>query len=216
MKKFFRSVINLKDKELNWFNCNFCYAATILMICIMLICNFLLATPIQNLINQDIRWNMIFCSFWYNGGNFHLLGNIMGLITLSVFVERHFGSLKYALLLFPCIPIANLACFAMLNYWGVGGFSCVEYFWYANIIWLLIFNFKTYFMGKFRWIFPVVLIGVILIMMSWAWSGDGMNGVGLDFCNCLLEPQHYGPFIIGICTGLFANLYNFVIHKKAK
>ncbi len=216
MKKFFRSVINIKDKELNWFNCNFCYITTILMICIMLMCNFLFAKSIHNLLDQDMRWNMILCSFWYNGGNYHLLGNIMGLITFGVFTERHFGSIKFAILLFACIPIANLACFALCNSWDLGGFSCVEYFWYANIFWLLVFNFKRYFVGKFRWIFPLVVIAIILIMMSWTWSGVGMNGVGLDFCNSILGPQHYGPFIVGLFTGLFANIFNCVVRKKKK
>ncbi len=217
MKKFFRSVININDKELNWFNCNFCYITTILMICIMLICHFALSKQIDSIVqkNNIWDWNIIFQSFRYDG-DFHLLGNIMGLLTISIFLERHFGSLKYILLLFISIPISNLFCFAFFNNWNGEGFSCVEYFWYANIVWLLVINYKTYFVGKFRWIFPILLVAIIIIMMSWAWSGDGMNGVGLKLFNGFNNNGHAGPFLGGALVGLLIHAWCFLPIKNAK
>lgn len=212
--KFFTAVINDKDKKLNWLNCNFFYAGILFMICLFVICYFLKG-PIEQLRKTNELWTIIIQSFTWGGGWPHMIGNIMGLITFGVFLERHFGTFKFLGLIFLAIPISNITCAAFELSWTAAGFSSVEYFMYANMLLIMIFNFKHYFVGKWRWVFPVAMIGIMVMMMSWTWGGSGLNGVGMELFCCWKTVGHAGPFVSGLCVGLFANLYNFTIKNRA-
>lgn len=133
----------------------------------------------------------------------------MGFLVVLIFLERHFDSLKYLGIVFLTIPLANITCFAFVLSWVIGGFSCVKYFLYANLLLILIFNYKDYFIGKFKWIFPLIILLLVVITMSWIWSGKGMDDVGMVLFNGFKSLGHSGLFITRIIVGIFSRIFAF-------
>ncbi len=179
----------------------------------MLASNLFLNNIFNNLVEQSYYWNIVLCSFRYVG-NWQLLSNIMGFVVVSIFLERHCGSLKYLFLLLLIIPLANLTTFAFVSSWDWGGFSGVVYFLYASVLLNLIFNFKSYFVGKIKWLFPIIIIAGIVIMMSLDWGGNGISDVKIVLFKRFTNIGLMGPFITGIVVGLYSRIFAYK-HKKA-
>ncbi len=215
MKYFLNNILNPKQKQRNWFNNNYFYATTLFMIGVLCLCFFVFESQIDAIVNENIKLNLLLT--WLRHSNIgHLIGNLISFVVVSVFLERHFGSIKYlGLILLGVIP-SHLATFAFEEGWGGRGFSCINYYLYAIMFIVMIFNFKDYFIGKFRWIFPVIMIGLIILIMSWAGETQPFSeffrfSFVKDF---YINKGHWPSFIIGIIMGLFANLYHFDIKKK--
>ena len=215
MKYFFNNILNPKQKQRNWFNNNYFYATTLFMIGVLCLCFFVFKSQIDAIVRENIKLNVLF--EWLGHADIgHILGNLISFVVVSVFLERHFGSIKYlGIILLGVIP-TSLATFAISGGWRWIGYSGINYYLYAMMFIVMIFNFKDYFIGKFRWIFLVIMIGLIILIMSWAGKTQSFSeffrfSFVKDFYTNI---GHWSSFIIGIIMGLFANLYHFDIKKK--
>lgn len=215
-KTFNNSVLNYANKKQNWFNRNYCYLATLIIMGALCACFFLLSDKFAAIVATDIRWNAVLEPLRHaNLG--HLIGNLISFFVVSIFLERHFGSIKYFLIVvFSFVP-ASLATFAFSGSWDGVGFSVVNYFLFALFACVILFHFKNYFFGKAKWIFPLVILGLLMLLMCWngeTTSVEGFFKFGV-FTSLLDNVGHWSSAIIGLNIAIFAELYSLGNPKKA-
>lgn len=215
-KRFEENVLNPKHKKLTWYNRNYFYISTLLIIGLLCLSFFVLKDKIEWLVEQSIYWNMFFRAFRHVNLN-QLIGCIATFAVVSLFLERHFGSIKYfAFVMLSVIP-SSLFTFAFSGCWNWMGFSGVNYFLYAIFLILITFDFKNYFIGKARWWFPLFILVVILFMicghaelhdkaqLQFDWFKDFVENVG-----------HWASFAAGGVVGLIASMFSIKKKRKAK
>ena len=133
MEKFFKNFINDKRKTLSWKNANFFYISTFLF-ALTLIITFLCCRPaINSVLDQNMYWNILLLPFRHLDW-IHLIGNLLCFLTVSLYLERRYGSLKYILIILISIILSPLANFALLGLNGQGE-SLVNFFLFG-IFWI--------------------------------------------------------------------------------
>ena len=214
-KKFEQNVLNPKHKNLNWFNRNYFYVTTFLIVGLLCLSYFVFQNSLLYLVNEvHVYYNVVFSALCHSSVA-HLVGNIIGLVVISIFLERHFGSIKYLGLIILATPMAAIATFAFSGHWNWVGFSGVNFFLYAIFYLTLLVRFKEYFLGKVRWIFPVVILGLNLLITCWngsvtSWTEFFVFGIFSDFHNI----AHWSSCAAGALVGVFTCLIRFDFPKK--
>ncbi|MGN1201174.1 MAG: rhomboid family intramembrane serine protease [Candidatus Caccovivens sp.] len=206
MGKFYKNIINEKRKTLTWKNTNFCYVTTIVFM-LVLVATFLWCRPaIDEILKTNIKWNIILRPFRHVGGWVHLIGNLASFLVVSLFLERRYGSIKYALIILITIPLSPLADFAIMgfNFYN-GGESLVNFFLFGLFFIEILFNFKECFLTKYQNIFTIITIFLIFLLMSFT--------IKLEFSPfvTLFTVNHGSAFIEGLLVGILSNL---VITKR--
>lgn len=215
-QKFDRTVLNPKHKALSFFNRNFFFLTTMLVVGLLCLCFFMFNQNIANLLQKNSLWNILLLPL-QNDSVANLIANILAFVVVSLLLERHFGTLKYFVLIVLSIPLSSVAVFAFSQSWIGAGFSSVNYFLYALMLWALIFNFKGYFCGKARWIFPVLILSVVCLFACWDGDYSKWPQVAVKF-GCFTDlcenVSHWASMVMGAGVGLFAQIY--ALGKKVK
>lgn len=218
MKKVDTNFFNPKQKEINWFNRNFYYLTTFLFIGLMCLGYFVLKDTLAQLVAKNQYWNFILVVFRHSSVG-HLVGNIISFFIISLFLERHFGSIKYFCLIIFAIPLSYVLTFLITHYNWVGE-SGLNYFLYAIFVTVIIFNFKDYVLSKWQNIFTFFIIALVCVLMCF--EGDVMAitnnineffkfGVFTDF---ITNSAHYLGAIMGGVVGMFAGIYSLSTTRK--
>ena len=207
--KFFKNYINLKDKNLKWYNLNFYYVATITMIVAMIIGYFTIKPYAPNSF-----WNIYVVSFTHVNA-VHITFNVIMLVLLSLLLERHFGSFTYLIMLIFIIPLANLSCFATKSFlytydtkWSGAGESCVNYFLFGLVLVLVAFNYREYILSKNAFIFFIPLVFFIFLSSinsnNISTPSDFFTHPSMRFMDVFYTNTagHFAPFIVGIIIGI--------------
>ncbi len=214
-KTFDQNVLNPKHKKLNWFNRNYFYATTALIVALLCLSYFLFQHILQHLVsNVSVYYNVVFMALCHTSLQ-QLVFNIVSFGVISFFLERHFGSLKYLGIIVLAAPITALATFACSFSWDWMGFSGINYFLYTFFYITLILRFKEYFCGKARWIFPLAVLGINLLITCWV--GNTANPTEFlkfgVFSNFHIV-SNWASCIAGSVVGAFACLIRFDLPKK--
>jgi len=216
--KFETVVLNSKNRRLNWFNRNYFYLTTILMVGLLCLCFFVLHDSLEKLVNQNVYWNVVLMALRHRDVG-HLVGNLIAFIVVSLFLERHYGSFKYFGLIVLAVPLSAVSTFAFSGSWTWAGFSGVNYFMFAVFCLCLILNFKTYFIGHVRWLFSLFVLALVLFVMCWNGNFSEWPNVYFSF-GCFTDLigiiSHWAPFACGTLVGLFTRLVTFDIKPKKK
>jgi len=208
MKKFYSSIINLKDKELNWKNQNYCYATTIFVVIMIFVLSNILSSKIYEILITNSFWNCFLMSLY---PNFSMI--MFGAV--SLYLERKYGSLNYLLVVLMCLPIANIVNYSFeflqgsnLGWAGSMGFSCMAFLMTGIFVIDFIFSFKHHLKDKLSLIFPIIIIIICIIFMCINLPNDITPNFHFDFFGRLVENcGHYGPFIFGVIMRLLAFLF---------
>lgn len=211
--KFFKNYINLKDKNLKWFNINLYYVATMVMIVAMVIGYFVFKAQSDPIIYHNRFWNIFLMSFAHVN-TVHITFNVIMFVLLSLLLERHFGSFTYFIMLMLLIPMANLSCFgagSLLNHystWAGMGESCVNYFLFGFVLVLVAFNYRKYILSKNAFIFFIPLAFFIFLSSvnssKISSPADFFAHPSMRFMDALFTNTvgHFAPFIVGLVIGV--------------
>ena len=212
MKKINTHFFNPKQKEINWFNRNYFYLATILFLGAMCLTYFMFQTQIDAIVEKSKYFNLFFMAFRHSNLG-HLVGNCVSFFVVSLFLERHFGSFKYLLLTALAIPLSSISVFLFSNSFSWVGESGVNYFLYAVFVTIIIFDFKPYLAQKWQPIFTIITIVLICVLMCWCGDLDALttNTAAFfkfgRFTDLVSNTSHWSSAIMGAGVGLFANLF---------
>lgn len=207
-KKFVANVLNPKHKQLRWYNHNLYYFTTIAVIGALCLCWFVFRQSLDFLVNQNQFWNVVFMPLRFADVG-DLVGNIIGFAVVSFFLERHFGSFKYFMLVILSIVPSSVAVFAFTQSWAWVGFGSVLFFLIGIFALVLILNFRGYFLGQFRWIFPVIMLGLVALVLCWDGSASQWPQVFIHFgcfTNLVKDASSWAPCLMGGIVGLFAQM----------
>ncbi len=211
MSKFQQKVLNVESKQLTKGNRNYFYLSTLIIIGLLCLCQFALQNQINNLVESNNLWNMLFMPLRH-AVLADFIANVVLFFLVSLLLERHFGSLKYfALVILTFIP-SSLTTFAFELSWTFVGFGGVLFFLLAIALCVIIFNFKDYFCGKVRWIFPILLIALFAVAACIdleATLQSGNSVVFGAFINVVKEPSSWGCLVCGTAVGLLIQLGKF-------
>lgn len=211
-KKFEGNIINPPHKKLNWLNRNFYYIATLAIIGVLCLCYFMFKTQLDNLVASNVQWNLLLKPL-RNANIGDLVGNIIFFFIISLFLERHFGTFKYFLIVAISFIPSSLATFAFTGSWAGVGFQGVAYFLAGILVITMLFNLKGYFFGRCRWVFSIIILVLTVLIMCWSGSSTWPKiSIGFGLFTNLLNNWHACAF--GGIMGLFAYLFAFPKRKR--
>ena len=219
MKKINTHFFNPKQKEINWFNRNYFYLATLLVIGAWCLIYFMFDDQLAGLVEKSKYFNLFVMAFRH-GDLGHLIGNAVSFFVVSLFLERHFGSFKYLLLTIIAIPLSSISVFLFSESWAWIGASGVNYFLYAIFVTVVIFNFKPYLAQKWQPIFTIIIIVLICVLMCWAGETSALTSNISEFLkfgrftDLISNEAHWSSAIMGAAVGLFANIFAVANSKR--
>lgn len=208
-------VVDVKQKELRWFNRNYFYITTICLITLFCMCYFFLNSQLAGII-ENKYWNLILSTFKHNS-LIHLICNMVFFFIISLFLERHYGSLVYLLIFIFAVPFTNMAMFAITQSTNFNGECAINFFMYAVAIVTVIVRLNWYL--NWRIFFPLIEVGFALVYMSM--SCDTATSVGellaISFLsNLIFVEAHWSAMVIGALTMMFGYMFVFVRSKSVK
>lgn len=213
-QKFEGNFLNPPHKKLNWFNRNYYFVSTFVVIALLCVCFFLLKDQLDKVVAADIHWNVLLKPLRHAKVG-DLVGNLIFFFIISVFLERHFGSFKYfGMVILSFVP-SSLATFAFAGSWVGTGFDGVVFFLMAILLLTLLFNLKGYFGGKCRWIFPVITLALMALICCWNGNSHWPDiSIGFGVFTHLIN--NWQACALGGIIGLFGYLFTFQVKKDIK
>lgn len=212
MNKFISHWLNPKQKAVNRWNANYFYVTSIVFILVIILTH--LFANVEEFLTQQgnpTLLHMLLLSFYHNGGFIHIFGNIECFVIVSLFLERHYGSLRYLGVIIGAILLSPLLDFALTRYpAGYFGESLVNYFLFGLFFVVVIFNYRDYILRKWQNVF-VAIITVCIILLS---SFD--INVHFSFLTTFFTQNHGSAFVLGILSGTFSYLASGFKRKKPK
>lgn len=225
MKTFYQNVINDKNKELKWYNSNFCYLTTIIFVGVLMLCFYMFNDKIGALATKNDIWNMYLPTF-YHSDIVHVSFNAIMFALLSILLERHFGSFTYLLMLVAIIPLSNMAHYAAkgllsashIALWTGCGESCVNCFLLGLYIVVAIAYFKQYILS-FKAFLTFIPLALVLFFFSVDSSvistpKEFFANPKIQFLHALTTNQtgHLAPLIVGVVVSIL--IYVIVLTNK--
>ena len=219
MGKFTNNVVNAKQKELRVFNKNYFFLTTILFIGAMFLTYYCFEKQIDKIVETNKFYN-IFLMVFRHGDLGHIVGNVISFFVVSLFLERHFGSLKYLFILIFAIPLSSMAVFLISGHFSWIGESALNYFLYALFVTVVLFNFKSYILDKWQNLFTFFTIGAICLIMCWCGSTEALTENIAEFfqfgafTDLITNRSHWSGAIMGTLVGMFAGFYSLCTAKR--
>ncbi len=214
-------VIDDKCKKVSWYNRNYFFAGTILVILINIILFWQLGNSWEN--NFEVsKGGKIACDFanllrlFMNALSHsdweHVLFNMLGVLVCGLYLERKIGSINMFLLLFVLIPLANWTAGANRMTVNSHGFSCVLYALYAFVILDYVFSFQKHKRNVLSTVLGALVITYIVVSMFW----DDTKSFPITTIpeDLIYHKGHFSGFVIGLIFGLTMQLADIYIRKR--
>lgn len=207
--------LNDSPKSVKWYNRNYFFAATFLVVLINYIVFFTYGSPFGGTIYEQPEWHsfsiknlLIAMSHCYmHSGSQHCALNMLCFFVAGIYLERKTGSLR--LLAFVMVMTAFTAFATTANYLSLNvvGFSGVNYGIYGFIITDYIF---MLFQREKRSLFNIVSGAVVLALIYFAMCFNG--GVSkVSFVPYPYDLTHNIGHASGFVTGLLFGLYEGIV-----
>ena len=214
--------IDDKSKNLKWYNRNYFYIGTIIVIVV----NILLFKFLGNNYAKDIGgqyvWNGVFdisnmlrsfVDVFVHGDWQHVLLNMLCFAFCGIYMERKFGTINFILIILGFSFLAGNITTAARNTVNHYGASGLIYFCYAYIILDYIFCFIQKNQNNKT---NIILGAIILLFIYVAMSCKVENTLRFMFYpyDLIYNAAHYSSFFAGIIVTLMIKLGQF--NKKEK
>lgn len=209
-------VLDDKDKKLKWWNRNWLFAATLIVIAVNLLIYFFAdnwqykAFHVRNYEHLENHWNDVFYfvptarSFFnsFSHANVqHVCLNMLCFFVVGIYLERKYGSVSVLLTVIIAAYISSVAITANDLSVNWRGFSGVNYFLYAYVIVDYIFYFiKNKKRNKVTIIFGGIVIALIYLASCFKGGTErfAFSWYPYDLSHNM---GHYTSFLIGlVCT----------------
>ncbi len=208
-------VVDVKQKELKWFNRNYFYLTTVCLITLFCMCFVFLDSQIGGLI-ENKYWNLILSTFKHNS-LIHLICNMVFFFLISLFLERHYGSFVYLLIFVFAVPFTNMSMFAITQSTNFNGECAINFFMYAVAIVTVLVRINWY--ASWRIFFPLIEVGFALLYMSMSCdtATNPSELLAISFLsNLIFVEAHWSAMVIGALTMLFGYMFVIVRSKSIK
>ncbi len=220
--------IDDKSKNLHWWNRNYFFIATLIVITINLLIFKFANKWYFNIFTVDRldHWSEVFyfsptlVSFFnsFSHSNWqHVLLNMLCFLVAGIYIERKKGSFSTLLLVLFGAYISGIAITTNLlnvNYWGYSG---VNYFLYSYIIIDYLFSFKKSERNKFNIILGAVVVALIYLASCFNGGTSKFSFTWYPY-DLMHNMAHYSSFVAGIVIGLLVQIIklNLLILLKDK
>lgn len=202
------------NKEVKWYNRNYCYATTILLILVNIIIFACLGSEWNfRLYDETAGWgdfsfinllSIMFASLSHGDWE-HVLLNMLCFAIIGFALERKYGSFYFLfLILIFAFTAPAMASHVRGNSYH-HGFSGVNYALYGFTIVDFVFMFFKEKKNKTNLIIGIVTMVAIYIMMSCTSAVDSFF-VGYPY-DLIHNMAHYTGFFVGLLLGAFLQLF---------
>ena len=216
-----------KNKNLKWYNRNYFYIGTIMIVLI----NVLLFVVLGNSWDSSIisvdnfgHWedpfyfNSTIASFFnaFSHANLqHVLLNMLCFAVCGIYLERKTGTLGILGFVVFSAYISGIAvtCNDLSVAWH--GFSGVNFFLYAYIIFDFFFSFRKDKKNRTNIILGSIVLLFIYVAMCFS---EGVSGFGFKIYpyDLIYNMGHYSSFLMGCAVSLFKNIVEISAKKSVK
>ena len=216
-----------KHKSLKWWNRNYFYIGTIVVILI----NILLFVKLGDGWNSEIisvdgagHWgaplyfNATIASFFnaFSHANLqHVLLNMLSFSFCGIYLERKTGTLGLLGFVIFGAYVSGMAvtCNNLSVFWH--GFSCVNYFLFANVIFDFFFSLRKEKRDKTNIILGSIVLVLIYVAMCFCGGVSGFEFKIYPY-DLIYNMGHYSSFLIGCIIALFKNIVELTVEKSVK
>lgn len=216
-----------KSKNVKWWNRNYFYMGTIVIVLVNILLFKLLGSSWENSIvdidgmnhwDDMVYLNPTIASFFnsFSHANWqHVLLNMLCFAVCGFYLERKTGSLGMVGLVLFGAYVSSVAITGNDLSVAWHGFSGVNYFLYAYVILDFLFSFAKTKRNKTNIIIGAILI--VLIYVAMCFSG-GVSGFEFKLYpyDLLHNCGHYCGFLMGFAIGLFKNIIELSAKHSAK
>lgn len=214
MKFLFNKFLNRSDKKLKWFNTNYFFLFSILLLIAWIVLN---QTQIYNTISESFfdNVNSFNASESFNFFEFLKLTfmqsavvnlSIIILLPATIYFERKYGTVVTLLMFILFIPLSNIALFSISGPTGIARLSSTSFFTFAVFLIDFLFDIKRFKNHKLEIIYPIITIIIGCVFMNIGAEGG--------FFGRLLYDCHLIPFIAGILIGFVLKIFSIKIYSK--
>ena len=220
-------VIDDSTKKLHWWNRNYFFLATILVVLVNILLYGLLGS----------NWRLEFkyeegLGRWFERINFsnivrvcfdafahadwqHVLLNMLCFFICGLYLERKMGSLSLLGLVLAMTFFTSCAIAANFGGDAGPGFSGVNFGLYAYILVDYLFVFRKRTRTKFNMIAGAVMLALIYFAMCY--NGDDVHfGYKWYPHDLLYNMGHYSSALVGLVLGLFVQIVRVIAEKEQK
>lgn len=217
-EKIMKVIDDASKKPLKWWNRNYFYVATIIIIAVNIVIYATVKSPFTHLAgDRNPGWGDMlnitnitrgFLDAFAHADWGHVLGNMVCFLGIGLYIERKWGSLKL-LISIPLLAFID-GIVTIGNSLGIDfvGFSGMLYIFYAFIIVDYIFSFQKRYRNRTNIIWGAITLGLIYLAMcnvdfltfsfKW-WPIDFFTNMG-----------HYAIFYIGIVIALLYEIFDLL------
>ena len=142
------------------------YLGTLLFIAILLICHFAINDNIQEVVAKEGMMNVLLSPFRFDSDDHSILG-VLPFFIVSIFLEKHYGSFNYLLMILLGIPLVSLTNLTIVQAGVYKGLDLLNYFLVGIFLVTVIFNYKDYRSNYKRAILPILVVALIMALSSW-------------------------------------------------
>ena len=214
-------VIDDKSKKVTWYNRNYFYLGTIIVIVINILIFYFLGNDWESSFKVssggDAAFDYdnlvrLFMNAFSHADWEHVLLNMLCFLICGIYIERKIGSINMLLLVLVLTPMANWTAGANRLSVNSHGFSCVLYALYAYLIIDFIFSFQKHRRNLTNTIIGIVALIYIYVSMSWDSSKSfPFVWYPIDF---IFHKGHYSGFLIGAIFSLTLQLVSLYVRKR--
>lgn len=199
------------NKDLKWYNRNYCYFGTLCIIALNILLFFYLGNNFASGIGGDYVWNGVFdisnmlrsfLDVFVHGDWRHVLLNMLCFAFCGIYMERRLGTINFLLLFLGFSYLAGNITTAARNTVNHYGLSGLIYMFYAYVMldYIFCFIYKQQ-SGKTS----IILGALILVAIYVAMSYD--NGSFKFYpCDLIDNAAHYSSFFAGIIVTLLMKI----------
>lgn len=208
-------IIDDTNKKLYWFNRNYFFATTILVVIVNIMLHGLCGANWSTLV-RTLRLGIFVKSFLnsFAHANWqHVLLNMLSFFIAGIYLERKKGTLPLLGLVFVMAVFTSQAVTAhsMSLYWH--GYSGVNYGFYFYIIVDFIFMFLRKSHNKFDIISGIAILCLIYFAMCWCGGTTRFAWKWYPY-DLFYNSGHYSGAIIGALLGLTINVTKLLACKE--
>lgn len=211
--------IDVKNKQTTWWNRNYFYAGTILVIILNILLFACLGEGYANDIGGGYVWNGVFdisnivrsfVNVFVHASWQQVLLNMLCFAFCGIYIERKLGTFNFLLLVLGFAFLAGNITTAARNTVNHYGASGLVYMCYAYII----LDYVVMFFDKSQKNKTNIILGAIILVCIYLAMSFDENGMSIVFraypCGLFYNAAHYSSFLAGIVVSLMikAGRYN--------
>lgn len=226
-KYTFREFLDDRSKgKVNWLNRNYFFLGTVLIVLLNILIHAYVHKKPWEILGIDYHtsshrsdvffFGYTFCAFldsFFHSNWQHTLLNMLCFFIAGIYLERKKGTFLFVLFVAFSSYISAIAMGTNALSIYHAGFSGVNYFIYAIIIFDYVFSFQKHRKNKINTVYGGIVVALIYVAMCF---NGGTERVSFSFIipyDLMYNDYHYSSFLAGIIIGAFTEIIKYFTQK---